>query len=184
MADNGNLYVENDCVIGGNIVVSNTPNSDDVLTSTFQTNMINMVYPIGSIFTSVNNTNPGTFLPGTTWTAWGTGCVPVGVNTSDSNFNTVEKTGGAATHTLTEGRMPQHYHTSLHWTNPNTASFGVNYGSAQLAGYPTASWYFSYTGLGSGQTAQAGFVTGFAGSGQGHNNLQPYITCYMWKRTA
>ena len=55
------------------------------------------IYPIGSIYLSVNNINPSEYFGGT-WVAWGSGRVPVGVNSSDSSFNTVEKTGGSKTH--------------------------------------------------------------------------------------
>ena len=51
---------------------------------------------------SVKNTNPSTFFGGT-WVAWGTGRVPVGVDTADTNFATVEKTGGSNTHTHSQG---------------------------------------------------------------------------------
>lgn len=63
------------------------------------------IYPVGSIYISVKNTNPGTLFGGT-WTAWGSGRVPVGVNASETAFSTVEKTGGSKytqmhTHTFT-----------------------------------------------------------------------------------
>jgi len=53
----------------------------------------NLVYPVGSIYMSTDSTNPSARFGGT-WVAWGSGKVPVGVNTSDTSFNTVEKTGG------------------------------------------------------------------------------------------
>lgn len=53
-------------------------------------------HPIGSIEINISGANPSTYLGGT-WVAWGTGKVPVGVNTSDTDFNTVEKTGGSKT---------------------------------------------------------------------------------------
>ena len=58
---------------------------------------------------STVNTNPSNYFGGT-WVAWGSGRVPVGVNTGDSNFSTVEKTGGASTHTLTAAQIPAHTH--------------------------------------------------------------------------
>ena len=61
--------------------------------------IFDMIYPVGSIYMSVNGTNPANFFGGT-WTAWGQGRVPVGV-ASSGTFNYVEKTGGAETHTLT-----------------------------------------------------------------------------------
>lgn len=130
---------------------------------------IDRIYPVGSIYLSVNSTNPTAYFGGT-WVAWGSGRVPVGVNTSDSSFNTVEKTGGEKTHTLTATEMPTHAHTALGKVmadEPNKyASVG---GSAALA-----------------YTAGTGFnnLTNAVGGNGAHNNVQPYITCYMWKRTA
>ncbi len=51
-----------------------------------------LIYPVGSIYLSVKKTNPGTLFGGT-WVSWGSGRVPVGVNTNDSDFKTVERTG-------------------------------------------------------------------------------------------
>ena len=67
------------------------------------------MYPVGSIYISVKSTNPSSFFGGT-WVAFGTGRTLVGINTSDTNFDTVEKIGGAATHTLQVTEMPSHTH--------------------------------------------------------------------------
>ena len=58
---------------------------------------------------SINDTDPGTIFGGT-WVSWGVGRVPVGVNKSDSDFNTVEKTGGTKSVTLIASQMPSHNH--------------------------------------------------------------------------
>ena len=124
----------------------------------------NALYPVGSIYMSVNNTNPSTFFGGT-WVSWGAGRVPVGVDTNDTDFATVEKTGGEKTHTLTVSEMPSHKHTvealGSGTTQQELTAFNVG----------TTSGIDSYSG------------TDYTGGGQAHNNLQPYITCYMWKRT-
>ena len=123
-----------------------------------------LIYPIGSIYLSVNNVNP-TNLFGGTWVAFGTGRTLVGVDTSQTEFNTVEKTGGEKTHTLTINEMPSHNHDSNGWASVTDGSgnynvFGAMNGGGKLV--PTRN----------------------TGGGQPHNILQPYITCYMWKRTA
>lgn len=123
-------------------------------------------HPVGYIYLSVNPTNPGT-LYGGTWVAWGSGRVPVGVNTSDTDFKTVEKTGGAKTHTLTVQEIPNHAH------DLNAVNEGVDNPNG---GYHPG-WTFNKQ-----YTAQV--MSASTGGGQAHNNLQPYITCYMWKRTA
>jgi hypothetical protein len=125
---------------------------------------INIIYPVGSIYLSTVNTNPQTWLPGTTWIAWGRGRVPVGVDTSNSNFNTVEKTGGESTHTLTINEIPSHCHTVTCQIGYVTECGGNTRGAADDRVDPTD--------------------TTNTGGDAAHNNLQPYITCYMWKRTA
>ena len=131
---------------------------------------IDFVYPIGSIYLSINSTNPSKGFGGT-WVAWGTGRVPVGVNTSDSSFNTVEKTGGEKAHTLTVQEMPSHNHSI------NSCMFqGENHTNAKLASARSDSSWNSNN--------QSESSLSPSGGGQAHNNLQPYITCYMWKRTA
>lgn len=55
--------------------------------------ILDIIYQVGSIYMSVNSTNP-TNLFGGTWVAWGAGRVPVGIDTSQTEFASVEKTGG------------------------------------------------------------------------------------------
>ena len=147
-----------------------------------------LIYPIGSIYMSVNETDPS-LLFGGTWTAWGKGRVPVGVNTSDSSFNSSEKTGGSLDHR-------HEWRIGMHWW----------YGAAcgEGAGSGTGAYVYSesrYDGWGrnldsksmsvnNGAYNNKGASTGTRGGkcSQGDtsskSNLQPYITCYMWKRVA
>lgn len=122
------------------------------------------VWSVGSIYISVNNTNPSTYFGGT-WVSFGAGRCLVGVDTSQTEFNEVEKTGGEKTHKLTEGEMPEHNHSLNGYTDM------VNTGNQY---YKTVKGGNSY---GTGTTLNKG-------GNQAHNNLQPYITVYMWKRTA
>ena len=122
-------------------------------------------FPIGFIYMSATSSNPSLTFEGTTWEAWGTGRVPVGVDTSQVEFNTVQKVGGAKTHTLTAEQMPSHSH-QLGWWGVATAQIGTNLSNLWRGDSPSFK------------------TTTSAGGGQAHNNLQPYITCYMWKRTA
>ena len=127
--------------------------------------IFNAMYPVGTIYTSVSNANPSTFFGGT-WEAFGSGKTLVGVDTSDTDFSPVQKTGGEKTHQLTIAEMPSHNHDKLklRWST-NTGANAV-YGS-------------NGSGSGSEYDAQA-----YQGDDQPHNNLQPYITVYFWKRTA
>lgn len=162
------------------------PSTDDI-----KSQVLSLVYPIGSIYLSVNDVNPSTFIGGT-WSAWGTGRVPVGVNTSDTNFNTVEKTGGYSTHKLTVSEMPAHNHAGTY-----NVSDGVGHSGGSNTSCETYSVTYSTTVSSVSSWGTGGSITGFItkqvradhgvpsqGSNVSHNNLQPYITCYMWKRTA
>lgn len=157
------------------------------------------IYPVGSIYMSVKSTNPSTYFGGT-WVAWGSGRVPVGINTSDTNFSTVEKTGGASTVTLTTSQMPSHTHTFT-GSSATTDSKGghthtLNFTKTEWSGSSSSRVVVDskdYTALTNSKTASAGAHThtltakgsnASTGGGGSHTNLQPYIVCYMWKRTA
>lgn len=73
--------------------------------------IIDTVYPVGSIYTSVNPIDPATLWGIGTWVEWGSGRVPVGVKSDDSNFNSVEKEGGSYTVSLSKSQLPSHNHT-------------------------------------------------------------------------
>lgn len=129
--------------------------------------LLDTVYPVGSIYMSTTLTTPAQVASalGGTWAAWGSGRVPVGVNTSDTDFDTVEKTGGEKTHELTVAEMPSHSHEVYGRTGSTAAGSNCFQGR---------NWN------GTAVTTN----TGSKGAGDAHNNLQPYITCYMFKRTA
>lgn len=129
--------------------------------------IIDAIYPIGSIYMSVNNVNPSELLGGT-WVAWGAGRVPVGVDATDKAFNTVEKKSGEQVHVLTQSELPP-------TIDFKTDSIGFQvYGEGTNEGEEVATAFGSNTAL----------TLINSGGGKAHNNLQPYITCYMWKRTA
>ena len=134
--------------------------------------MILSSHPIGSILMSAVNTNPSTYLGGT-WVAWGSGRVPVGVDTSQTEFDTVEETGGEKTHTLTVSEMPDHNHPF----SEDLEYLGFTNDTRIVQGGDTYLDVLRSNG-------HFGTATWGAGGDQPHNNLQPYITCYMWKRTA
>ena len=156
------------------------------------------MYPVGSIYMSVSATNPSTYFGGT-WVAWGSGRVPVGINTSDSNFNTVEKTGGASAVTLTASQMPSHTHTFTGSSTTTNSAGGHthNIGRDTDGGAGSSRYTVHSAGTSGAQatspTSSAGAHThsltpkgknANTGGGGSHTNLQPYIVCYMWKRTA
>ena len=141
-------------------------------------------YPIGSIYVSTSSTNPSEFIGGE-WESYGQGRTLVGVDSNDSDFSTVEKLGGEKTHTLTIDEMPSHNHVERMFLDQS------GYSSVKPAGYA----YYIYSTQSSNVITWANAQisnmnywrigdTEDKGGSQAHNNLQPYITTYMWKRTA
>lgn len=129
-------------------------------------------YPVGSIYLSVNNTNPSKWFGGT-WEQIAKGRTLVGVDINDTDFNTVKKTGGSKSVTLTTDQMPSHYH-----------DFYDGAGNRVL--YWDVASLTSMGGLTSGSTVKYSWSskTKNVGGGKAHTNLQPYFTCYIWCRTA
>lgn len=119
-------------------------------------------YPVGSIYMSVNSTSPNSLFGGT-WERFANGRCLVGVNESDADFSSAQKTGGEKTHKLTTDEMPQHRHSMQYSTTSGSQILLRNQ---------------------SGNAASYSQYTGYVGGGEAHNNLQPYITVYMWRRTA
>lgn len=172
--------------------------------------VVDLVYPVGAIYVSTVSTNPNTIFGRGTWAAFGTGRTLVGVDSGQTEFDTVEETGGAKTHTLTESEIPSHTHVQnshnhtqdAHTHTQNAHNHTQRYHSATtgpLSGPTTAPDTSSNTVTNYGITTadttatnqnttatnQAATATNQnTGGGGAHNNLQPYITVYFWKRTA
>lgn len=123
---------------------------------------VNLLYPIGSIYMSIQSTNPSTFFGGT-WERIAKGKTLVGVDETDSDFNASSKTGGEKTHILLHDELPKiryfkgdvdnyDYNNSLNVSLPNGTTYSLKYPNV--------------------------------GKNTPHNNLQPYYTCYIFVRTA
>ena len=127
----------------------------------------NAVYPVGSIFTTVtayaNSAAVVNAIGGGTWVAFGAGRVLVGLDASQTEFDTVSEEGGAKTQALSIANLPAHTH-SFTYANRGDA-FGGSYAMSVTTGGNTR-------------------TTSSVGSGSAHTNLQPSVTVYMWKRTA
>jgi len=130
-------------------------------------------WPIGAIFLSVDPANPATVIGFGTWVEFGSGRTLVGVDTGQTEFASVEQTGGEKTHTLTTSEMPSHTHVQDAHTHTLPVTTGTGLGL--LGGGATSS-----AGI-TGSTTATNQTTGGDGA---HNNLMPYIAIYMWKRTA
>jgi hypothetical protein len=221
------------------------------------------IYPIGALYFSTVDVNPGTFLGGT-WERWGAGRVVTGYDSTDSDFNAAEKTGGLKNKTLSTTEIPSHNHSvgahshglnshkhsvsahshglnshthtipklsgtaasngshshgtdyavlyfsgsggnilpqlsSVSASNTNLKDYGMTTKSGgshthsvetvanttgQASGSTANSAAFD-TGAASGNTANSSaFDSGNTGGGNSFSLLQPYITCFIWKRTA
>lgn len=127
---------------------------------------LNQFYPVGSVCQSTEPTNPATFMGGV-WERFGNGRVLVGVDETDADFNAANKIGGEKAHTLTIDEMPSHSHRQFVSANNGSDSIRRDWSSD-----------------GAGRAYDQGMETGRTGGNRPHNNLQPYITIYRWRRTA
>ena len=175
LADNGTVtnIVNADISASADIAGSKLLDSS-VTANKLATDALELAYPVGSIYMNASDaTNPSTLLGFGTWVTFGAGRVLVGLDSSDTDFDTVEETGGAKTHTLTAAQsgLPSHTHSSDGTrTGENSSNPGANFysSSGNFAD-------FGAKNINQNSTEDAD---------EAHNNLQPYIVVYMWKRTA
>ena len=159
---------------GGAITIA--PNA---ITSTeIAQSFLDTIYPIGSIYTNATDgTNPGTLLGFGTWVSFGAGRVPVGIDSTDNDFDVVGEgqntngTDGAKDVTLTAAQsgLPAHTHTV-------TSSGGGQFVNIGVGGL--------FNGSGGTPPTFTTNSTGGTSASSSHNNLQPYVVVYMWRRTA
>lgn len=184
-----------------------------IATTAFVTAALQAVYPVGSIYiNATSSSNPTSLLGFGTWEAFGAGRVMVGLNGSDTDFDTAEETGGAKTVTstgsisgtvggtaLTEAQMPKHHHRYVTGaltggSYPNSPQ--VNQNAFFFGGTPDDAAYEYNTYSTGGDSASGSQGTGtsngashthsFSGTvtGNATSVVQPYIVVRMWKRTA
>lgn len=171
--------------------------------------ILSLVYPIGCLYQSVVSTSPDTLFGFGTWSAFGAGRMLVGLDSGDTDFDTVEETGGAKTHTLTTAEMPAHTHVQdahTHAQNAHThtqdahthtipvgntddtsapfdrADAGTNASGANATTASGSTVATNQAATAVNQNATA--VNQSTGGDGAHNNLPPYIVVYRWKRTA
>ena len=134
--------------------------------------LVDYIYPVGSIYMSVNSTSPQTLFGGT-WVEI-QGRFLIGRN----NTYTAGSTGGEAAHTLTVAEMPSHNHSMIK-ASDGTAWAAMGWPeSASAAEHGPSNW-----GTSSAPKVQ-GVGAGYTGGSGAHNNMPPYLAVYMWKRTA
>ena len=145
--------------------------------------LADILYPVGSIYISTKNTNPSTYFGGT-WVEFGSGKTLVGINTGDTDFNTVEKTGGhkeLQNHTHSMEGAGRHRHDLD--GNDSSLAKGSSYVRPRSAGAATAGQYHTtYVENHTHTINSTGGGTSYADS-PNNGNLPPYIVVYMFKRT-
>lgn len=160
----GKMHERGSLDVGGDTYVSGTLDSKSIKQN--GRTLLDMFYPIGAIFITTVNTNPSSYMGGT-WVRFGNGQTLVGVNESDTDFSTVQKTGGAKSHTIDYPNFPARSTIQKSWKGGP-----VSYSAWQGGNVSAGTWIVS-TPYDMGESF-----------GQPISNLQPYITVYMWKRTA
>lgn len=122
------------------------------------------LYPVGSLYFNIsNNTNPATLLGFGTWERIAEGKTLIGVDTKDTDFSIVGKTGGSKTKTLGLEHMPQNLYVDAETTNGSNNKW---IGETQLSNWCNRiNWHRN-------DAAQ-----------ESVSIVQPYITVYIWKRT-
>lgn len=132
------------------------------------TNRVNNMFPIGSIYITASNANPGSFIGGT-WKKYGEGKTLVCQSDSDSDFKTAGKTGGSKTVTLNINQIPSHNH---RFTVPDYTYY-VGEGNTGEGAHDMNEPSVNYANN-----------TTNTGGGQPHNNMPPYVVVYFWERVA
>ncbi|MEO5298643.1 DUF859 family phage minor structural protein [Enterococcus cecorum] len=188
----GKMHERGALDVGGDMYVSGTLDSTTINGRAIKQNgrtLLDMFYPVGSIFLSVNSTNPESYMGGK-WSRFGNGRALVGVDETDSSFSYSSKTGGAKTHTLSKSEMPRHSHETRD-VNGHKGYFWA----WSAGGHPSPTLWIPGGNVSGGAMPRGGnplmskqswegYTTTDVGDGRAHNNLQPYITVYMWRRTA
>lgn len=134
--------------------------------------LVDLIYPVGSIYISTASTNPGTLFGGT-WEAFAPGRVLIGAGqgndgTTSMSF-TASSSGGKYKETLTIDQIPSHSHEQVVVADThNNTGLRSDYNND----------------VQNGGSFPQGINTNTTGGGQSHNNIQPYIVCYIWRRTA
>ena len=138
------------------------------------------IYPVGSIYTNSSvSTNPATLLGFGTWTAFGAGRVMVGFDSGNALFDTAEETGGSA-----NAIVVSHTHTATVTDNGHNHTYTYRGGTAVQSGDSTPCWTGTSTQSTSTATTGITVANSTEGSSGTNANYQPYITVYIWKRTA
>ena len=155
---------------------------------TFQRNLIDIVYPIGSIYMSMNDVSPAAFLGGT-WER-----IQDRFLLSAGSSYAVGSTGGEASHTLSVAETPAHTHTrgTMNITGGIERFNGGPGGTSGSGAFSVTIAAVAASSGSSNRYCSMSFnaanswtgATSSVGGNAAHNNMPPYLTVYMWKRTS
>ena len=163
------------------VTQSSANSSTAIATTAFVQAVLVTLHPVGSIYiNATNSTNPATLLGFGTWTAFGAGRVMVGFDSGNVLFDAAEETGGSA-----NAIVVRHTHTAT-VTDPGHNHLAFVYGGYSQVGVATANVNQANNQGQSTSTATTGISVAISTTGSSGTdaNYQPYITVYMWKRTA
>jgi hypothetical protein len=149
--------------------------TNQIATTSFVTVALQLLYPVGAIFSSTSLTNPGLVFGFGTWVAFGAGRVAIGAGgafTGGGTGGSADAVVPAHTHALTD---PGHAHPYL--------KVGNN-GNRLVDGLDAASLLYDLNFAATTTAATTGITISSAGVPVTNANLQPYIVVYMWNRTA
>ena len=144
--------------------------------------ILRLVYPVNTIYTTYGTQTPEQLFGIGTWTEVGQGRVLVGRDTGQTEFDTIGKTGGAKSHTLTAAQLPEHRHALFADAGTNRPPLTASNYSKALGTDGSNDNEYSINGVESPEPALG--LSSAVGAGQAHNNLQPYLVVRMWRRTA
>lgn len=159
-----------------NVPVGNYPQGASIDMSS---SIVDLIYPVGSLYMSASSTSPATLFPGTTWTQ-----IQDTFLLAAGNTYTAGATGGEAEHTLTKPELPQIYG-RVNYHGQTADGRGGTFTSSATGDFkPVAQQtvYKLYTTTNSGATSIGGHELD-VGENQPHNNMPPYLAVYVWQRT-
>ena len=148
------------------------------------TNIVQNAYPVGSIYmNATSSTNPNTLLGFGTWARFGEGRMLISQHSSNSRWDSAEETGGSESVTLSLSQIPSHSHFTLSSGNGFPNQVSANGALTKTTNSNGGAGNNDYVSFGvSGQADQSPSQS--VGGGASHDNMPPFITVYMWKRTA
>lgn len=157
--------------LSANDVIPMVDDNDGSTKKVTLASILSFIYPIGSYYINeTNGTNPATLLGFGTWVPAAVGRVPVG-KAASGTFSTAGATMGTESETLSTAQIPSHTHdTNFYRVDSEASGWGLT-GSSSFSGRVAIN-------------TTNGAHTDATGGGGSHNNIQPSIVVYIWKRTA